>query len=129
LLHVCDRAGFVSLESSQDFEGRRDYSDGAIVASEEEALGAGANAAYLITFEKSSALLVGRYNLADLEEIECLPLRFLTQFLSKLRPEVGACSRRNLQSTAPYLKIAAAINSVMNSQPANVSPCLGLELG
>lgn len=46
------------LESSQDFEGGRDDSNGAIVASKEQALGAGADAAYFVSIEKGLALVV-----------------------------------------------------------------------
>jgi hypothetical protein len=64
----------VCLESSQDFEGGGDDSNCAIVASKEEALGAGADTAYLISIEEGLALVVWRLDLADFEEIEGLPL-------------------------------------------------------
>lgn len=62
------------LESSQDFEGRRDDSNSAIVTSKEEALGPGADTTYFVSIEKGLALVVWRFDLADIEEIEGLPL-------------------------------------------------------
>lgn len=47
------------------------------MASKEETLGTRADTAYFVTFEEGSALIVGRFDLADLEEIERLPLHVI----------------------------------------------------
>ena len=71
---MCNRAGFVCLESAQDFERWGNDSDGAIVASKEETLRTRADAAYFISVEEGCALVVRRFDLANLEEVERLPL-------------------------------------------------------
>ena len=69
-----DRACFVCQERLKDFEGGGDDSDGAIVATKEEAFRTGAHTADFVSVEEGLALLVGGIDLADLEEIERLPL-------------------------------------------------------
>ncbi len=61
-------------ESAQDLEGRRENSHDAIVAPKKEALGPRAHAADFAVLEERFALIVGRVDLADLEEIERFPL-------------------------------------------------------
>lgn len=48
LLHMGDRPGIASLEGPQDFERGGDDTDRAVMATKEEALGSGANAADLV---------------------------------------------------------------------------------
>lgn len=71
---MCYRASVVRLESAQDLEGRRENSHDAIVAPKKEVLGPRAHAADFAVLEESLALIVGRVDLADLEEIERFPL-------------------------------------------------------
>jgi hypothetical protein len=71
---MCNGPRLVCLEGSHDLEGRRKDADDAIVAAEEEAFGAGADAADLVALEEGLALIVWGIDLADLEEIECFPL-------------------------------------------------------
>jgi hypothetical protein len=71
---MCDGPRLVCLEGPHDLEGRGEDADDAIVAAEEEAFGAGTDAADLVAFEEGFALIVWGGDLADLEEIECFPL-------------------------------------------------------
>lgn len=89
---MCNGTCVVCLESSQDFKGRRDDSDAAIVASKEQALRTRADAAYFVTVEERFALVVGRLDLADLEEIERLPLRVIAKLVYTLRLKPGIAS-------------------------------------
>lgn len=68
------RAGIMRLERPQDLEGRRKDAHNTVVATKEEALGAGANAADLIVVEEGPALVVGWVDQAHFEEIEGFPL-------------------------------------------------------
>ena len=49
----------MGLKGAQDLEGRGEDADAAIVAAEEEVLGAGADAADLIVLEERPAVFVG----------------------------------------------------------------------
>lgn len=71
---MCYRASVVRLEGAQDFEGWRENSHNAVVAPKKEALGSRAHAADFAVLEERLALIVGRVDLADLEEIERFPL-------------------------------------------------------
>lgn len=64
------------LEGSQDFEGRGQNSDNAIVTPKKEILRARAGTADFVVFEERLALVVGGAELVDLEEIERFPLYF-----------------------------------------------------
>lgn len=71
---MCNRANLVRLECSQDLEGWREDTDKAIIASKEETIGSRAYAADFIVLEEGLALVIGRFDLADFEEIERFPL-------------------------------------------------------
>ncbi len=71
---MCYRPSVVRLESAQDLEGWRENSHNAIVAPKKEVLGPRAHAADFAVLEESLALIVGRVDFADLEEIERFPL-------------------------------------------------------
>lgn len=72
------RPNIVCLECSQNLEIRGQDSHNAIIASYEEILGAGAYAAYFVVLEDGFTLIIWRFDLADLEEIERFPLHFVS---------------------------------------------------
>lgn len=72
------RPDIVCLECSQDLEIRGQNSHNAIIASYEEILGTGAYAAYFVVLEDGFTLIIRRFDLADLEEIERFPLHFVS---------------------------------------------------
>lgn len=67
----------VRLENPQDLKGRGDDSDKAIITSKKEILRSRADTADFVVFEEGLALVVRWVDLADFEEIECLPLQHL----------------------------------------------------
>jgi hypothetical protein len=68
------------LESSQHLESRRDDPHHPIVTPKKETFRSRAYAAYFIVFEKCFTIIVGGFDLADVEEIEGFPLSFLSRF-------------------------------------------------
>ena len=70
-----DAAGVVCMEASDDLPAGADDAHVSIIATEEQAIGAGADARYLAALEEGSRLVVAGFDLADLEEVECFPLR------------------------------------------------------
>lgn len=69
-----DAAGLVSLEAPQDLPARADDAYVTVIATEEQAIGAGADAGDLVVLEEGACLVVAELDLADLEEVECFPL-------------------------------------------------------
>jgi hypothetical protein len=72
---VGDSAGIVRLEAAGNLPTGPDDANISIKGTEEQAVGAGANARYLVVLEEGSCLVVAKLDLANFEEIECFPLR------------------------------------------------------
>ena len=70
-----DAARLVCVEASYDLPAGTDDTHVSIIATEEQAVGAGTNTRYLIGFEEGARLVIAEFDLADLEEVECFPLR------------------------------------------------------
>lgn len=74
LAHVCYLARLVSQEAPDHLPGRPDDAYVAIEAAEEETVGAGADAGYLVVLEEGPRLVVAQFDLAHFKEVECFPL-------------------------------------------------------
>lgn len=75
LAHVGDAARLVRVETSEDLPAGADDAHVSVIAAEEQAIGAGAYAGDLVVLEEGARLVVAGLDLADLEEVECFPLR------------------------------------------------------
>lgn len=76
LAHVRDADALVRLEAADDPPAWAHDAHMAVGAAEEEAVGAGADAGYLVAVEEGARLVVvGELDLADVEEVEGFPLR------------------------------------------------------
>ena len=69
-----DATRLVCVEASYDLPAGADNAHVAIIATEEQTVGAGAYAGYLVVLEEGPRLVVAGLDLADLEEVECFPL-------------------------------------------------------
>lgn len=75
LAHVRDANILVRLEAADDPPAGAYDAHMAIDAAEEEAVGAGEDAGYLVAFEEGARFVViGELDLADIEEVEGFPL-------------------------------------------------------
>lgn len=67
---MSDSTSLVGLELADDFPAFADDADGSVVAADKEAVGACANAGYLIAFEQMAGIGIGEGDLGDFEEVE-----------------------------------------------------------
>lgn len=65
-----DSSGFVGLELPNYLPALADDADGPITATDEEAVGAGANAGYFTAVEDVAGFVIGEGDLGDFEEVE-----------------------------------------------------------
>ena len=76
LAHVRDADTLMSLEAADDAPARAHDAHMAVRTAKEEAVGAGADAGYLVAVEEGARLVVvGELDLADVEEVKGFPLR------------------------------------------------------
>jgi hypothetical protein len=91
------------LETPDHFPAPADNAYVSIVATEEQALRARAHAGYLVILEDRSRLVVAELDLADIEEVECFPLRGITVSpnTSLAGDMPSAIRRKNLPKAKP----------------------------
>lgn len=84
------------LEGADNLPAGADDPHVAIVAAEEKAVGAGADAGDRVAFEKGARVVVGReLDLADVEEVKGLPLFWGSEMeISRPGEEAGGVGRR-----------------------------------
>jgi len=75
LAHVGNGAAIVGLKGAHNLPASADDAHVAVIAAEEEAIGAGADARDVVALEEAARVVVGEAHGADVEEIEGLPLR------------------------------------------------------
>ena len=70
-----DATRLVCMEASYDLPAGTDDAHVAVIATKKQTVGTGAYTGYLVILEEGARLVVAGLDLADLEEVECFPLR------------------------------------------------------